>query len=95
MANVPITQKPKAGKTFTTQLLVPSLVRLNMSIFDRGDSYAGLVEPRGGRATVANLDTGETWNWFDLAGGEQTRGKLPEEDPERQSAHGKEKNGCL
>jgi hypothetical protein len=95
MANVPITQKPKAGKTFSIQLLVPSLVRLNMSIFDRGDSYAGLVERCGGRATVANLDTGETWNWFDLAGGKQTPGKLPEEDPEQPSLRSKEKTGCL
>ena len=95
MANVPITQKPEAGKTFTTQLLVPSLVRPNISIFDRADSYAGLVEPYDGRAIVANLDTGETWNWFDLAGGKQTPGKLPEEDPEQPSLRSKEKTGCL
>jgi hypothetical protein len=41
MTNVPITQKPGGGKTFTTQLVTPTLVRRNRSILDRGDSLAG------------------------------------------------------
>lgn len=76
-ANMLITGESGSGKTFNTQMLLLSLARANamISILERGDSYAPLVELNGGRVIEVNLDGGETLNAFDLGPGEKMPSK--------------------
>ena len=73
-ANLLITAKSGAGKTFMTQgfLLMMARAMPLISILERGDSYEPLVELMGGRVINVDLDGSETLNPWDLPTGETT-----------------------
>ena len=71
-ANQLIMAKSGGGKTFMTQLFLLMMARAKplISILERGDSYAPLVELMGGRVIHVDLDGRETLNPWDLSAGE-------------------------
>ena len=73
-ANLLIMAKTGGGKTFLAQLMLMMMARSKplVSILERGDSYAPLVELMGGRVVHVQLDGGETLNPWDLPEGEVT-----------------------
>jgi len=73
-ANVLITAKSGAGKTFMAQLFLTMMARLNplISILERGNSYRPLVELMGGRCINVDLESAETLNPWDLPHGATT-----------------------
>jgi hypothetical protein len=77
-ANLLIMAKSGGGKTFMVQQLLSMASRSNplVSIIERGDSYAPLVELMGGRMITMSLDANQTINPWDLPVGE----KLPSKD---------------
>lgn len=72
-ANLLIMAKSGGGKTFMVQQLLSMASRANplISIIERGDSYAPLVELMGGRMVTMSLDADHTINPWDLPNGEQ------------------------
>ena len=71
-ANLLIMAKTGGGKTFLAQLMLLMMGRARplVSILERGDSYAPLVELMGGRVINVQLDGRETLNPWDLPEGE-------------------------
>jgi type IV secretory pathway VirB4 component len=70
-ANLLIMAKSGGGKTFMVQQLLSMASRANplVSIIERGDSYAPLVELMGGRMITMSLDANHTINPWDLPSG--------------------------
>ena len=76
-ANLLVMAKSGGGKTFMVQQLLSMASRANplVSIIERGDSYAPLVELMGGRMVTMSLDADHTINPWDLPAGERQPSK--------------------
>jgi hypothetical protein len=76
-ANMLVMAKTGGGKTAMVQQFLLMVARDNplISIIERGDSYAPLVELMGGRMITMSLDSDQTINPWDLPEGENEPGK--------------------
>jgi len=76
-ANMIITSSSGGGKTFMAQMFLLMLGRLSplISIIERGDSYAPLIELMGGRVIDVDLEGAETLNPWDLPPGQKAPSK--------------------
>jgi hypothetical protein len=76
-ANMLVMAKTGGGKTVMVQQFLLMAARDNplISIIERGDSYAPLVELMGGRMITMSLDSDQTINPWDLPDGENEPGK--------------------